>query len=109
RHILSRFVRRGSITFVTASGAKFTCGDGTGPEVVVRFVTVDAEIKILLHPELALGEAFMDGSFVVEHGSIADALAILMDQPDILPSWAKVQWWARYFVRHLRQLNWRGR
>ena len=109
RRFLSRFIRRGSITFTTASGAKFTCGDGTGTEVAARFVTREAEIRILLHPELALGEAFMDGSFVVEQGSLADALAILMDQPAVLPSWAKPQWWTRYLVRHLRQLNLRRR
>ena len=91
RRFLSRFIRRGSITFTTASGAKFTCGDGTGTEVAARFFTREAEIRILLHPELALGEAFMDGSFVVEQGSLADALAILMDQPAVLPSWAKPQ------------------
>jgi len=109
RHFLSKFIQRGSITFTTASGAKFTCGDGTGADVAVRFVTLEAEIRILLHPELALGEAFMDGSFVVEQGSLVDALAILMDQPAVLPGWAKPQWWTRYLVRHLRQLNLRGR
>ena len=51
----------------------------------------------------------MDGTFVVEHGSIADALAILMDQPEILPRWAKLQWWLRYLVRHAQQFNPRGR
>jgi cyclopropane-fatty-acyl-phospholipid synthase len=77
--------------------------------VEARFLTTAAEIRILLNPELALGETFMDGSFVIERGSIADALAILLGQPDVLPGWAKPQWWARYLVRHLRQLNLRGR
>jgi cyclopropane-fatty-acyl-phospholipid synthase len=103
--LLSRFIRRGSMTFTTANGRKFTCGDGTGIPVAARFLTKEAEIRILLHPELALGEAFMDGSFVMEQGSIADALGILLDQPGILPSWAKPHWWARYFLRHFRQLN----
>ena len=51
----------------------------------------------------------MDGTFVVENGSIADALAILLDQPEVLPRWAKLQWWLRYLVRHARQFNPRGR
>ncbi|CCE07101.1 putative cyclopropane-fatty-acyl-phospholipid synthase (Cyclopropane fatty acid synthase) (CFA synthase) [Bradyrhizobium sp. STM 3843] len=51
----------------------------------------------------------MDGSFVVEHGSIADVLATVMDQPDAVPRWAKLQWWLRYLARHLRQFNFRGR
>ena len=76
RRFLSNFIRHGSITFTTASGAKFACGDGTGTAVAVRILTTATEIRILLNPELALGEAFMDGSFVVEQGTIADALAI---------------------------------
>jgi cyclopropane-fatty-acyl-phospholipid synthase len=63
----------------------------------------------MINPELALGEVYMDGEFVIEKGSIADALAILMDQPEVLPRWAKLQWWMRYFARHLRQFNPRRR
>jgi cyclopropane-fatty-acyl-phospholipid synthase len=109
RYFLKRFIRRGDITFTTANGEKFTCGDGTGPHVFVRFLTADAQRRVLRNPELALGEIYVDGNFVVENGSIADALAILMDQPEVLPRWAKVQWGLRYLGRHLRQFNWRGR
>jgi len=109
RYFLTHFIRRGTMTFTTASGARFTCGDGTGEPVSVRFLTADAERRVLLNPELALGEVYMEGTFVVEKGSIADALAILMDQPEILPRWAKLQWWLRYLVRHVRQFNPRGR
>jgi cyclopropane-fatty-acyl-phospholipid synthase len=109
RSLLTKYIRRGSISFTTASGAKFTCGDGTGDPVHARFATNEVEVKILLNPELALGEAYMDGSFVVEQGTIADTLAILMGQPEMLPDWAKLQWWGRYFGRHVRQFNLRGR
>jgi len=97
------------MTFTTAGGEQFTCGDGTGPHVYVRFLTVDAQRMVLRNPELALGEVYMDGSFVVENGSIADALAILMDQPEVLPRWAKLRWWLRYLGRHIKQFNPRGR
>jgi cyclopropane-fatty-acyl-phospholipid synthase len=106
---LSSFIRRGLMTFTTASGLEFTCGDGTGEPVSARFLTTNAERRVLTNPELALGEVYMDGEFVIERGSIADALAILMDQPEVLPRWAKLRWWMRYFARHIRQLNLRGR
>jgi cyclopropane-fatty-acyl-phospholipid synthase len=109
RYFLQQFIRRGAMNFTTASGAKFSCGDGTGQPVSARFLTTEAERRVLLNPELALGEVYMDGTFVVEDGTIADALAILLDQPDIVPSWAKLQWWLRYPVRHLRQFNPRSR
>jgi cyclopropane-fatty-acyl-phospholipid synthase len=109
RYFLSQFIRRGTITFTTASGGTFTCGDGTGPSVSARFLTQRTQRRILLNPELALGEAYMDGTFVVENGTIADVLGIVLDQPEMVPHWAKLQWWLRYFGRHARQFNWRGR
>ena len=109
RYFLGQFVRRGTMSFTTASGMTFTCGDGTGQPVAVRFLTSATERKILLNPELALGEVYMDGTFVVENGSIADALAILMDQPEVVPSWGRPQWWLRYLIRHLKQFNFRSK
>lgn len=109
RYFLGQFIRRGTMNFTAASGTEFTCGDGTGRPVSARFLTERTQRRILLNPELALGEAYMDGTFVVENGSIADALAILLDQPEMVPRWAKLQWWLRYFSRHARQFNWRGR
>ena len=109
RYFLQQFIRRGAITFTTANGEKFTCGDGTGPHVFVRFLTADAERRVLRNPELALGEIYMDGNFVVENGSIADALSVLMDQPQALPRWAKPYWRLRYLARHFRQFNLRSR
>jgi cyclopropane-fatty-acyl-phospholipid synthase len=109
RYFLKQFIRRGTMTFTTASGTKFSCGDGTGEPVAVRFLTTDAERRVLLNPELGLGEVYMDGTFVVERGSIADALAILLDQPEMVPRWGKLQSWLRYLVRHVQQFNPRGR
>ena len=109
RYFMQQFIRRGAMNFTTASGASFSCGDGTGKPVSVRFMTREAERRALLNPELAFGEVYMDGTFVVEDGSIADALAVLLDQPEILPRNAKLRWWLRYLVRHALQFNPRGR
>ncbi|MGJ5207457.1 class I SAM-dependent methyltransferase [Bradyrhizobium sp. HKCCYLR20261] len=109
RSLLSRFICRGSISFTTADGVTFACGDGTGVPVAARFLTRDAERRLLVNPELALGETYMDGTFVIERGSITDLLSIVMSQPAVMPEWAKPQWWLRYLVRHLRQLNIRAR
>ena len=105
RHFLGQFIRRGSVTFTTSSGATFTCGDGTGQSIAVRFLTAEAERHLLLDPELALGEIYTDGDFIVENGSIADLLAIALDQPDLVPRWSRVRWWIRYLIRHWQQFN----
>ena len=54
---LDKFIRRGAMTVTTATGQRFTCGDGTGEPVAVHFLTHDAERRVLLNPELGLGEA----------------------------------------------------
>jgi len=105
RFFLSQFIRRGSVTFTTSSGATFTCGDGTGRLVSVRFLTHEAERHLLLDPELAIGEIYTDGDFIIEKGSIADLLEVVLGQPDMVPRWSKVRWWLRYLIRHWQQFN----
>ena len=90
------------MTFTAASGTTFTCGDGTGRPVSARFLSPRTERRILLNPELALGEAYMDGTFVVENGSIADALAIAARSTrPWCRNGARLQWWLRYLARHI--------
>jgi cyclopropane-fatty-acyl-phospholipid synthase len=109
RFLLKTFVRRGTFKLTTSRGTTFTFGDGSGEPVAVRFVTRAAEWGILLDPELKLGEAYMDGSFVVEQGSIADVLAICLGQNSELPHWARPQYLIRYLARRFNQFNPRTR
>lgn len=109
RLLLSRFIRRGTIIFTTSGGTTFTCGDGTGAPVHARLTSPLAQRRLLLDPELALGEIYMDGGLVMQHGSIADLLAIAMDQPDWTPRWAKLHGLVRYWIRTLHQFNPRSR
>jgi len=107
---LSRFIRHGSFTVTTAAGNTYTFGDGSGPPVAVRFTNAKAQRAVLLNPELRLGEAYMDGTFVLEQGSIGDALAILMRQERIAPpAWALPWRFVRYLFRRLQQFNPRSR
>ena len=107
--LLRTFVTRGNFTLTTSRGTTFTFGDGSGKPVAVRFSTRAAEWGILLDPELRLGEAYMDGTFLVEEGSIADVLAIALGQNSQLPHWARPQWAIRYLARRLQQFNPRRR
>ncbi|MGE5164331.1 MAG: class I SAM-dependent methyltransferase [Sphingobacteriales bacterium] len=107
--LLSRFIRRGTFRFTTSRGLTFKCGDGTGTPVAVRFTTRAAELGIVLDPELKFGEAYMDGTLVVEQGTIADVLAIALGQKAEIPDWARPQWLLRYIGRRLAQFNPRRR
>ncbi len=107
--LLKTFVRRGTFTVTTSRGTTFTFGDGTGKPVVVRFTTRSAEWGILFDPELKLGEAYMNGAFVVEQGTIADVLGIALGQNSELPVWGRPQWIIRYLARRIKQFNPRKR
>jgi cyclopropane-fatty-acyl-phospholipid synthase len=107
--LLKTFIRRGIFRVTTSRGKVFTCGDGTGRPVSVRFASRAAEWGIILNPELKFGEAYMDGSFVVEQGSIADVLTITLGQGADTPPWARPLGLLRFLWRRLSQFNPRPR
>ena len=80
RTAFERLIRTGNLRVITAGGSTFTCGDGTGRPAAIRFATRAAERAVLVDPALRFGEAYMDGSMVVEQGTIADVLAIVVGQ-----------------------------
>jgi cyclopropane-fatty-acyl-phospholipid synthase len=106
---LRKFIRRGSFTVTTARGRTCTFGDGTGTPVTVRFTSAATERAVLFDPELKLGEAYMDGTLIVERGSIADVLALLLRQEPLgARNWALPRA-LRYLFRRLQQFNLRSR
>ena len=104
-------VKRGQLQVTTSRGTGFTVGDGTGTRVAVRFTSPRAECAVLLNPELKLGEAYMDGTFVVEQGSIADFFQLILSQDRMNkgPRWARPRARARHQWRRLQQHNPRRR
>jgi cyclopropane-fatty-acyl-phospholipid synthase len=107
RIALSSLIRRGSLEVTLASGTTFRCGDGSEPSVKIRFLTAAAQRGVLFNPDLKLGEAYMDGSVVVERGTIADLLELAMGQDPMAKTapWALPRWLFRYLWRRLQQLN----
>jgi cyclopropane-fatty-acyl-phospholipid synthase len=109
--VFSSSIRTGTIRVTTARGRSFTLGDGTGRPIAVRLTSTRAELGLLTDPELKLGEAYMNGTLIVEEGSIADvlALAVSQDHSGMPAPRARPQWILRYLGRRLWQLNRRGR
>jgi cyclopropane-fatty-acyl-phospholipid synthase len=107
--LLGHFIRRGNLRLTTSRGTVLTFGDGTGKPVAMRFTTRAAEWGILRDPELRFGEAYMDGSLVVEQGTIADVLKLVLGQPVEAPKWSRLQWLLRYLRRRWNQFNPRRR
>jgi len=77
RAFLEKIVRKGTLEVETASGSRFTVGDGSGERVAVRLADLGAVWQLILRPELALGELYMDGRIVVTQGSVYDLLTLL--------------------------------
>jgi cyclopropane-fatty-acyl-phospholipid synthase len=109
RTALRKYVRAGNLRITPARGATYALGDGAGKPVALRFTTTAAERGVTLDPELRLGESYVDGTLVVEQGSIADVLAVLQGQEAKPPSWARPYRLLRQFPRRVTQANWRRR
>lgn len=119
--VLRRILRTGTLAVTTASGRRYVVhgraraappsAAGHAPPVEVRFLTPQAERALVLDPEMALGEIFTDGTLVMEQGSIADLLDLLMSQPGAVDATASARalHGLRRLVRRLAQFNPRRR
>lgn len=104
---LSQHVRKGNLQIVTPDGAVASFGDGSGPPVRMRIADKATERKILTNPDLAFGEAYMEGTVVFEAGRIYDFLDVVLSNVNTaLPSpIAKFLAKWRVWTRRLRQRN----
>ena len=110
RALIARLIRHGRLSVTSASGTTMTFGDGTGPPIAVRFTSRRAEFAVLIEPGLKLGEAYMDGTLVMERGSIADLLEVVMSgEYGHIPRWTHPIGALRLARRWLKQFNLRGR
>ena len=105
--LLSHLVRRGTLTVHWRDGRSTTYGAGA-PRATMRLHGRWTGLAIGFRPDLALGEAYMDGRLTVEEGTIADVLEILMINmgtlrtPPLIISAARE---LRTCIRRLSQFN----
>src|SRR4051794_3050019 len=76
--VLSRVVGEGQLTIIDAGGQVHRIhGAKNGPAVTMRILTWWTGMRLLLHPRLAFGEAYMEGKLIVEDGGVYDLLDLL--------------------------------
>jgi cyclopropane-fatty-acyl-phospholipid synthase len=75
---LNRIVTKGCLNVTTARGEGLSFGDGTGPVIAVRFTDNRAQWAFLFDADMRLGELYMDGRFILEHGTIYDFIALIL-------------------------------
>ncbi|HEX7885349.1 MAG TPA: cyclopropane-fatty-acyl-phospholipid synthase family protein [Phenylobacterium sp.] len=77
-HMLRRIVRTGSLTVILAGAKPIIVGDGLTPNAAtIRIRDARTAWRLALNPDLALGEAYMDGALVVERGTIWNVLDLI--------------------------------
>jgi len=105
--MLSKLVKSQPLEIVFADGSHRMVGPGKPPALTMRIMDRPTELKLALNPELALGEAVMDGRVVVEHGSLYDLLDMLIAglHGQTLSAWAQTLSRARTAIRRFSQNN----
>ncbi|WP_442880622.1 class I SAM-dependent methyltransferase, partial [Bosea sp. (in: a-proteobacteria)] len=105
--MLSRLVREPRIDVVFADGSLHSAGSGTTPAVRLRIADRETEWRLALDPELALGEAVMDGRIIVERGTMYQLLEALVCGLSRQPpsAWAGALERLRTSVRRITQHN----
>ncbi|HZA02362.1 MAG TPA: class I SAM-dependent methyltransferase, partial [Hyphomicrobiaceae bacterium] len=87
--MLRHAVQDGSLIVYDAGGISHVYGSGGGVPLTVRLSDRAVEAAIAFDPQLAVGEAYMQGRLCVESGTIYDVLSLIMSnmarRP--LPGW----------------------
>ena len=75
-HMLKSFVRTGTLKVIDAEGRTHIFGGSPGPSVTMRLTDPTLYRKLFLNPELAAGEAYMDGRMSFENSTLRDFLTL---------------------------------
>jgi cyclopropane-fatty-acyl-phospholipid synthase len=104
--VLTELVEHGTLTFIWPDGKQYVFGAG-GPRATARLHGCWTPWTVGLKPELAFGEAYMDGRLTVEEGTIADVLEILISNMGTRELPANMRAWRllRHLYRSISQFN----
>ena len=105
--MLSRLLRQGDLTVTLPSGAMRHFGDGSGASVHVRIHDLPTLKRLVLNPELALGESYMNGVLTIEGGDLQTLIAMIVSNRDDAPRvwWQRVLPQLRIALRRFSQQN----
>ncbi len=74
--VLDKAVRYGSLELVDPWGERHLFGTAEAPFVTVRITDPDEPARLLGAPSLRVGEAYMEGTLLIEQGTLRDFLLI---------------------------------
>jgi cyclopropane-fatty-acyl-phospholipid synthase len=74
--LLKRVIKTGVLTVIDVAGVAHLYGNPGGPTATVRLKDKSLYFKLFTNPELHAGEAYMNGTLVVEEGTLRDFLTL---------------------------------
>jgi len=106
--MLRRLIRIGDLQVVMPDGRSRRYGDGNGPPVKLQIHSADLARKILQNAELAVGEAYVDGTLTIENDDLYGFLTIgtkNLGRSDAGIWWRRPMARLRIAFRRLQQYN----
>ena len=76
-HALKDFIIRGKLSLRFANGSVREFGDENSEPITASLLDKDLPRKLLVNPDLALGEAYKNGTLVIENDDLFGFLKIL--------------------------------
>jgi cyclopropane-fatty-acyl-phospholipid synthase len=77
--LLTQVIKKGRLEVIDAAGQRHVYEGSPGTKVAVRLNDSKLHRMLFLNPELHAGEAYMDGSLVIEEGSLRDFLTLFAE------------------------------
>lgn len=100
--LLRNLIQIGEFTLIDPDGRTHVFkGARSGPSVTVRVRNAATARRIFFHPNLALGEAFMDGNLTLEKGDVYELLELCM----MNMNWGEGEHWPQRILSRLGRLK----
>jgi cyclopropane-fatty-acyl-phospholipid synthase len=105
--VLRKVIRTGHLRIRDWKGEVREFGDGAGKPITIHFLDDKIQRALLLDPQLAVAEGYMDGHIVIESGSLYDLLCLFAKNlnESRFPFWMELADKFRYVTRFARQMN----
>ncbi|MAQ38537.1 MULTISPECIES: cyclopropane-fatty-acyl-phospholipid synthase family protein [Thioclava] len=105
--MLRHLIRRGTLELVYSDETLRRYGDGTGDPVRVTIENPDVTRRIVLRPDLGVGEGYMNGDYTIANDDLRGflALAIRNQTGSGMPWFEKPREASRFFGRRFAQFN----
>ncbi|MTJ03124.1 MAG: class I SAM-dependent methyltransferase [Sediminimonas qiaohouensis] len=105
--LLSHVIREGNLAITDADGQTRSYGDGAGEKVHITLKDPNLPRRIILSPDMAVGEAYMDGQLIIENDDLHGFLDLVIRNiaQQGMPWFQRPFQMGRHALRRLAQFN----